>query len=112
MKEIFYQEVNDMVKENGMVMMTEEEYWNLVGKKEQEVTRKEFLKLYDAALEMLKYWNGTDEKERFNHIYGHDYDVTIHWNGVYCNCSDGATAWNHIVSNIADVIDELGDEEE
>ena len=101
-----------MVRENGMVMMTEKEYNKLVQKTPQRVTKKEFLELYDAALTMLEYYNGTDERERFNHIYGHDYDVTIHWNGFYCNCGDGATAWNHIISNIQGIIDEFDNEEE
>ena len=73
-------------------------------KKDQKVTRKEFLDLYKAAMEMICYYDGSDEKERFNHLYG--YPVEVHWNGVYCDCSDGATAWNHIVSNIEGVIEE------
>ena len=99
-----------MVKENGMVMMTEEEYNKLKSQVGEKVTRKEFLELYDAAMKMLDYYDGTKEKDRFNHIYG--YDVTIHWNGVYCNCSDGATAWNHIISNIESVNEELDDEDD
>ena len=99
-----------MVRENGMVLMTEEEYNKLKSQVGEKVTRKEFLELYDAAMKMLDYYDGTEEKERFNHIYG--YDVTIHWNGVYCNCSDGATAWNHIISNIKSVNEELDDEDD
>lgn len=77
---------------------------NGITKKDEKVTRKEFLKLYGAAMEMICYYDGSDEKERFNHLYG--YPVEVHWNGVYCDCSDGATAWNHIVSNIEGVIEE------
>ena len=97
-----------MVRENGMVMMTEKEYRELKGEVGQRVTRKEFLDLYNAAMEMIAYYDGSDETERFNHLYG--YDVTIHWNGVYCDVSDGATAWNHIVSNIENVMEEMDDE--
>ena len=93
-----------MVKENGMVMMSEKEYEELKGKADQRVSRKEFLELYKAAMTMVNYYNGTEGTERFNHIYG--YNVTVHWNGIYCDCSDGAIAWNHIVSNIEGVIDE------
>lgn len=93
-----------MIREKGLVIMTEDEYRMLIGKKEEEVTKKEFLDLYGAAMEMIAYYDGSAEKERFNHLYG--YDVTVHWNGVYCNCSDGATAWNHIVSNIKGIIEE------
>lgn len=97
-----------MVRENGMVMMSESEYEELIRNKDQKITRKEFIKLYNAAMEMIYFYDGTDEKERFNHLYG--YDVTVHWNGVCCNCSDGATAWNWIVSNIEGVDEELDDE--
>lgn len=75
-----------------------------IKKRDEKVTRKEFLKLYNTAMEMICYYDGSDEKERFNHLYG--YPVEVHWNGVYCDCSDGATAWNHIVSNIEGVIKE------
>lgn len=64
------------------------------------VKRSEFLEIYKEAMDTL----GADECE----LYGND--VTVHWHGIYCNCSDGATAWNHIVSNIESVIDEDGDD--
>ena len=64
------------------------------------VKRSEFLEIYNEAMNTL----GADECE----LYGND--VTVHWHGIYCNCSDGATAWNHIVSNIESVIDEDGDD--
>lgn len=99
-----------MVRENGMVMMTEEEYAELIKNKDQKVTRREFLDLYNAALTMRDYYDGTDEKERFNHVYG--YDVTVHWNGVYCNCSDGATAYNHIICGVEGADEELDDIED
>lgn len=91
-------------------MMTEKEYEELKGKADKKVSRKEFLRLYDAAMTMMDYYEGTKETERFNHVYGHNYDVTVHWNGVYCNCSDGATAWNHIIDNIKYVDEEVDDE--
>ena len=64
------------------------------------VKRSEFLEIYKEAMDTL----GADECE----LYGND--VTVHWHGIYCNCSDGAIAWNLIVSNIESVIDEDGDE--
>lgn len=80
----------------------------LKGKLDMNVSRQEFLDLYKAAMEMIAYYDGSKEKERFNHLYG--YPVTVHWNGIYCDCSDGATAWNYIVSNIKNVIEEDGDD--
>lgn len=60
------------------------------------VKRSEFLDIYNEAMED----NGSDECE----LYGNN--VTVHWHGIYCNCGDGATAWNYIVANIQNVIDE------
>lgn len=78
-------------------------------KADRKITRKEFLDLYSAAMTMNLYCDGTEQMERFNHIYG--YDVTVHWNGFYCNCSDGATAYNYIIDGIQGVDDELDGEE-
>lgn len=64
------------------------------------VTKREFLEVYEEAMNDL----GSDECE----CYGND--VTVHWHGIYCNCNDGAVAWNHIVSGIEGVIDEYGDD--
>ena len=65
------------------------------------VTRREFLEVYEEAMEGL----GSDECE----CYGNN--VTVHWHGIYCDCSDGAIAWNYIVSEIEGVIDEDGDDD-
>ena len=121
-----------MVKENGMIMMSEKEYEETVAnlKKEKNnmhrllfallkrvksnadkdilVTRSDFVKLYNAAVEdMFDHMESGDDD---NLIYGHD--VTVHWNGIYCNCSDGATVANYIIPAIEDVMEEYGDEEE
>ena len=66
------------------------------------VTRREFLEVYEEAMDDL----ASDECE----CYGNN--VTVHWHGIYCDCSDGATAWNHIVSNIKSVNEELDDEDD
>ena len=66
------------------------------------VTRREFLEVYEEAMDGL----GSDECE----LYGND--VTVHWHGIYCNCSDGATAYEYIVSKINEVIKELDDEDD
>ena len=68
---------------------------------DKKVSRKEFMEIYLKALE-------SDDLTETG-IYG--CDVTIHWNGIYCSVSDGATAYNHIISNISAVDDELDKEE-
>lgn len=117
-----------MVKENGMVMMTEEEYNKLTNRidrtiKEKEedishllrrielmqsallkatktadtvpngvrVSKADFIAMHNAAVRDM---DGNED----NDIYGHDF--TVHWHGMYCNCSDGATPANHIIPAI------------
>ena len=123
-----------MVKQNGMVMITEKELENLINdsnkriveletrnkmlraalmdlikedskdKKDVRVSKLDFLALYNDALNEM--FDNSDEDE--NDIYG--YDITIHWHGIYCNCGDGATAYNHIIPAIEGVYSE--DDEE
>jgi len=64
-----------------------------------EVSRSEFLDIYNLAMEDL----GSDNCE----LYGND--VTVHWHGIYCNCSDGAVACNNIIEGIKGVIEEEGE---
>ena len=90
-----------MVKENGMVMMTELEYDQLT-KRDKKLTRKEFVRAFNAAID---YMFATDDTDN---IYGKD--ITIHWNGYYCNCSDGATPSNYIIPAILECDEELDDE--
>lgn len=116
-----------MVRENGMVMISEEEYCKL-NKQYQEneilrsavmkmiknfqtkptsdiyLSRREFLAVYNAALSDM-FERGDDNNE----IYGHD--VTVHWHGFYCNCEDGATVTNTVIDGVECCSDELGDEE-
>ena len=73
-------------------------------KADKKVSRSEFIRAYNLALDEMF---GNDNYED-NEIYGHD--VTIHWNGIYCNVGDGATAYNHIISNIESVIEEDGED--
>lgn len=60
------------------------------------VSRKDFLKLYAASED--------------DDVYG--YPVTVHWHGIYCDCSDGATPSNHIIPGILSCDEELNGEEE
>ena len=39
-------------------------------------------------------------------IYGHD--VTVHFHGLYCNCQDGAAAFNYVI----EAVDACASEEE
>ena len=109
-----------MVVENGMVMMTLEEYGKRCDKSETDklkkllfkvmqektngdvrVTRQEFLDIYNIAMDYPD--DGYSLQENYEH------NVEVHWHGIYCDCGDGATAWNHIISQIESVIDEDGD---
>ena len=131
-----------MVKENGMVMMTEKELnemyqdtMDMVKRYEKRielmqgaikqlmqegvtsenvrVSKIDFLAIYQKALdEMFEIMdNVTDERtpdDIPNDIYGHD--ITIHWHGIYCNCGDGATPTNYIISAIEEMLEEDSEE--
>ena len=123
-----------MVKENGMVMMSEKEYVALLEKSAKEnnklrrllntlihntrankngstkVSRSEFFELYEFAVnEMFDNLDNGIEDEDKNEIWGHN--VTVHWHGFYCNCCDGAVVANYIIPAIKGIIDEEDDEE-
>ena len=74
-----------------------------------ELTRREFLTMYSEAVDYM-FDDKTGENRENNPIYGKD--VTIHWNGVYCNCSDGASAYEHISDAIEGILEEEGDVDE
>lgn len=120
-----------MVRENGMVVMTEAE-WKA---KEEEIeystirirrlqnalleaTRNEETRQTDIRLTMQDFYDLADralelsfEKQDDDNddIYGHD--VTVHWHGFYCNCQDGATAYNYIIEGVKDCLEEIDDDE-
>lgn len=112
-----------MVRENGMVMISEEEYCRLNNSAEEnevlrsavmkmvrnlqrkptsdmELSRREFLSVYNAAVGDM-----FEREDCDNEIYG--YDVTVHWHGFYCNCEDGATAANTVIDGVEACADEL-----
>ena len=82
----------------------------ITGNKDKKVSRKNFLTLYDAEMIKLDLANDLDGYVENSAVYGED--VTVHWNGYYCNCGDGATAYNNIIEGVRGVVDELDDEEE
>ena len=124
-----------MIKENGMVMMTEKELDRIEREKEQlkteyekriellqtavlnltkgtkgangvRVSKADFLAIYQSALDDM--WERSEKGEDNNDIYG--YDFTIHWHGIYCNCGDGATPSNYIIPGIEGCIEEDSEE--
>ena len=70
---------------------------------DKKVTREEFMRIYDKALDEM-FASDTDD----NDIYGKE--VTVHWNGIYCSVEDGATAYNTVISAINDAMEELDNE--
>ena len=116
-----------MVKENGMVMMTEKEHDQEIEtltrrielmqqailelskgatlSSDARVSKADFLAIYQKALdEMFDNMEKENCDELPNNIYGHD--ITVHWNGIYCNCGDGATPSNYIIPGIEDCNEE------
>ena len=74
---------------------------------DRKVTRREFMKIYNRELEIMD--NDDDGVDKAK-IYG--YPITIHWNGIYCDCGDGATPYNNIISNIESCDSELDNEDD
>lgn len=125
-----------MVEENGMVMMSrmdcvgmKHEYESkikeletantmmrkailqLTSSREQQdvrVSRADFLKIYDDALQQMFDMN-EDFTEENNAIYGHN--MTVHWHGMYCDCGDGAIPSNYIIPGITGCDEEWDGEE-
>ena len=127
-----------MVKENGMVMMTERELERIerehkhavkdyekrielmqdaikqlmregATSEDIRVGKKDFLAIYKKALnEMFDNMEKPNYEELPNDIYGHD--ITVHWHGIYCNCGDGAVVCNNLIPAIEDVLSEDDDE--
>ena len=120
-----------MVTENGMVMMTLNEYQSLNATKNKieeleksnemlrnamiqltgegnttdiKVSRSDFVKMYDMAVNEMFETNNEE-----NDVYGHN--ITVHWHGMYCSCSDEATPSNYIIPAIVDCDNELDWEE-
>ena len=123
-----------MVKENGMVMMTERELERMEREKTElvkdyekrielmqdaikqlmkegatsedvRVGKKDFLAIYQKALdEMFDLMEKPNFDEQPNDIYGHD--ITVHWHGIYCNCGDGAVVCNNLIPGIEGVTEE------
>lgn len=67
-----------------------------------EISLQDFLDIYDLALNIM-----FDTQSEDNDIYG--YPVTVHWHGMYCDCSDGATPSNHIIPAIQSCLEEIGE---
>lgn len=68
------------------------------------VSRSDFIKMHEMAVSEMFETNSEN-----NDING--YDITVHWHGMYCSCSDGATPSNYIIPAIADCDNELDLEE-
>ena len=126
-----------MVKDNGMVMMTEKELEAMQASQERtrrayekrieflqnallqatngskavegvQVTKTDFLAIYNKALTEMFTAEENGTLTDDNGIYG--YDFTIHWHGIYCNCYDGAIPSNHIIPAIEGLNEEDPDE--
>lgn len=123
-----------MVKENGMVMLTQQELDRIerdhtnkieqyekrldlmqkaivklfhtdTGAADVRVSKADFLAIYQKALDdFFDKMEEPNSNELPNDIDG--YDITVHWHGIYCNCGNGATPTNNIIPGIEDVLSE------
>ncbi len=65
------------------------------------ISRKDFIDLYDY---MTVQMDLVPDFGKPIAVYGND--VTVHWHGLQCNCTDGALAFNHIIEGIRSLEEE------
>ena len=91
----------DMLQE-ALLKITSEKKEDSINK-DIRISRKDFVTLWEKCTE-----NNKDGEFRYEDlVYGKN--VTVHWNGFYCDCVDGAVAYNNIITSITSVDDEEGD---
>lgn len=77
---------------------------------DKRVSRVDFIEMWDTCCK--KMWEEQEkdiEGPYTKKIYGTD--VYVHWNGLYCDCYDGATVANNIIPAIKAVDEDVeGDE--
>ena len=108
------QKLIDVRKENEKLKAENEQLKKLLLQMEKKtetkdikVTCKQFCDFRDIA-EQLMFSGTEDEGERFG-VYGKP--VTVHWNGMYCDCNDGALPSNYIFPALRELDEELEEEE-
>lgn len=108
------QKLIDVRKENKKLKAENEQLKKLLLQMEKKtetedikVTCKQFCDFRDIA-EQLMFSGTEDEGERFG-VYGKP--VTVHWNGMYCDCNDGALPSNYIFPALRELDEELEEEE-
>lgn len=109
------QKLIDVKKENEKLKAENEQLKKLLLQMEKKtetkdikVTCTQFCDFRDIAEQLM--FNGTeDEGERFG-VYGKN--VTVHWNGMYCDCYDGAVPSNYIFPAIREAVEDGELEEE
>lgn len=74
---------------------------------DKKISRKDFMELHGYMVEQMDYVSD-NFTENNNGVYGHN--VTVHWHGFYCDCSDGASPANYIIPAIKELDEEIGDE--
>lgn len=76
---------------------------------DKQIPRKDFIEIYNKCVSRMFEENekGIGDGPYERRIYGND--MTVHWNGMYCNCGSGAIIANEIIPGIEGVED---DEEE
>lgn len=70
------------------------------------VPRKDFVQIHDKCVVKM------DENQKIaDLLYGEKASVTVQWNGLYCDCQDGATVSNYVFPAIHEMEEELGGDE-
>lgn len=102
-KEQEKQKIKELEVSNEMLRKAILQLTSKITNSDVRVSRKDFVKIHTMTVEDM--FDKVDNNEEDNEIYG--YPVTVHWHGIYCDCSDGATPSNLIIPAIEDCDDEL-----
>ena len=117
-----------MLKEKGIVIMKETEYYEEVTKKKYEIeelkvrceqlarviaeilTKREDESTVINPRDFVAIWNNVfDRMDEGNKEEDMIYtSATLHWNGIVANLGEGATFANYVVDMLKDLADELG----
>lgn len=104
------QEIDTLKKRIELLQYALIEATTPLPQQDKRISRKDFIEIYGkCVVGMFEEDDKGIENGPYNgRIYGND--MTIHWNGMYCNCGSGAIIANEIIPGIREV--EKDDEEE
>ena len=76
------------------------------GTEDIKLSRKDFLEVYYQANKYVCDCDDNYAEDALEETGLYGKDMTVHWNGIYCNCTDGAVIANYLIPAIKDIDEE------